>query len=229
MTVNDTRQKPSLFDKFTFYKDKYGFLHTCLSYIGRYNFRIWNLTGGLATKNYIKRYLSEHQEAIVNLGGGGNCLEGVLTVDVSPRADAYVDITKSLPFKDSSIDGIFCEEVIEHVTYIDALKLLKECYRVLKPDGCIRLSTPSLEWFASNVLSGVDEPSINEVFYNHGHRFIYSEKDLKSQCAQAGFVNLEMSKYKAGKSRLGYLDTHADRFNHPPEISHYLEMSKPTS
>jgi hypothetical protein len=28
-------------------------------------------------------------------------------------------------------------------------------------------------------------------------------------------------------SKYGYLDSHPDRFNHPPEISQYLEAQRP--
>lgn len=216
----------SLFNKLSFYIDKYGLLHTSLSYLGRYSLRFWVVVGSLVTRQYIRKYFLMHQKVIVNLGGGGNCVEGVLTVDISPRADAYADITKPLPFENCSVDHIFCEEVIEHVSYEMGSKLLKECYRVLKIGGCMRISTPSLEWFASEFLSGADETSINDVFYGHGHRFIYSEKTLVAQCLSAGFIDVKISTYKDRTAQLGYLDTHADRFSHPPEISHYLEAYK---
>lgn len=216
----------SLLTKFHYYSNKYGLLHSIFSYIGRYNLGFWTYVGPSVTRFYIRKYFSENTFRVINLGGGGNCIEGVLTVDLSPRADAYVDITKQLPFENNSVDCIFCEEVIEHINQVAGLQLLEECHRVLKPSGVLRISTPDLNWFATRVLLGEEQPSINEIFYEHGHCFIYSRKSLAFQCKSAGFINLKESTYKDKDSKLGYLDSHADRFNHVPEISQYLEMQK---
>jgi predicted SAM-dependent methyltransferase len=218
----------SLLSKFAYYRRKYGFLHTVCSYIGRNNRPIWNLIGPIVTRRYLGQWLANTEHRILNLGGGSNCLEECLTVDIAPRADAYVDITKKLPFNDSSIDFIFCEEVIEHVDLQLGRNLLKECWRILKPGGILRLATPNLDWFATSVLnSTVSCEEINEVFYNHGHCYLYTQQALQFYCREIGFTNFRKSTYRDPESRLGYLDSHADRFHHPPEISQYLEVQKP--
>jgi predicted SAM-dependent methyltransferase len=221
----------SFFGKFSYYRQKYGTVHTVSSYMGRYNPFLWKIIATAVTRKYIHRWQKENSHRILNLGGGSNCLIGCLTVDISPRADAYVDIYKKLPFADDSIEAIFCEEVIEHVELNVGDQLLQECWRILKPGGFIRLSTPDLEWFAQRVVSN-EHPiaceEINEIFYNHGHRYLYDRKSLKSSCQKVGFVNLYQSVYQDPKSQLGHFDSHAERFNHPPEMSQYLEAQKPT-
>ncbi|MCJ8280233.1 MAG: hypothetical protein MJK14_10065 [Rivularia sp. ALOHA_DT_140] len=108
-------------------------------------------------------------------------------------------------------------------------QLLKECYRILKPYGIIRLTTPDLNWFSSRVSQSIKTcHKINNVFYNHGHRYLYTREALHFHTQQVGFINLKMSTYKDPNSKLGYLDSHADRFSHPPEISQYLEAQKPS-
>jgi ubiquinone/menaquinone biosynthesis C-methylase UbiE len=50
-------------------------------------------------------------------------------------------VTK-LPFKKAEFDGIFCGHVIEHLYPEDALKMLYEFDRILKPGGVIVIKTP---------------------------------------------------------------------------------------
>lgn len=47
-----------------------------------------------------------------------------------------------LPFKDNSLDGVLCREVIEHV--LDANELLAEIKRVLKPNCFLFITTPNV-------------------------------------------------------------------------------------
>lgn len=222
-------KKSTLPSRLLYYQRKYGFLHAVFSYVGRYNMPFWKLIGPVVTASYIRRWLETANPCILNLGGGSNCLEGCLTVDIDPRADAYVDITKRLPFPDSSVDAIFCEEVFEHFDIQLGCHLLRECRRILKPGGVIRLTTPCLNWFASQVLksstTACDE--INAIFYGHGHRYLYTQEALQFYCHEAGLINLRMSTYQDLESSLSYLDSHADRFNHLPEMSQYLEAQKP--
>jgi predicted SAM-dependent methyltransferase len=56
-----------------------------------------------------------------------------------------MDATMPFPFTRETFDYIVAEHMIEHVPYKDALKMLRECSRVLKKDGVIRISTPNIE------------------------------------------------------------------------------------
>lgn len=215
--------------KLFYYNRKYGLLHATLSYIGRNSLFFWRLIGSVITNKYRLNWLQKHPaNRILNLGGGGNCLSECLTADISPRADIYADLEKKLPFDDASFDAIFCEEAIEHIELDAATKLLKECWRILKPGGFLRITTPDLDWFMHQAVDSVQACNeINGVFYSHGHRYLYTRQALQFYCKDAGFINLKISTYKDPKSKLGYLDSHADRFNHLPEISQYLEIQKP--
>jgi predicted SAM-dependent methyltransferase len=218
----------SLSQKFVYYRQKYGFIHAVCSYIGRYHFPFWRLVGASVSAPYLQHWKERESRHILNLGGGGNCLDGCLTVDIDPRADVYVDLSKRLPFADSSIDAIFCEEAIEHISLELGRKLLQECWRILKPGGVIRLTTPDLNWFASRVSQSQSSCyEINQIFYEHGHRYLYTREALQFYCQEAGFIDIRFSTYQDPQSRLGYLDSHAHRFHHSPDISQYLEAEKP--
>lgn len=49
---------------------------------------------------------------------------------------------EKLPYEQEMFDVIFCLDVLEHL--FNPFSLLKECFRVLKNDGIIILSTPNL-------------------------------------------------------------------------------------
>ena len=57
------------------------------------------------------------------------------------------DLSKGIPQSDNSADGIYCSHFYEHLTAPEALILTKECYRVLKPRGILRISVPDTEKF----------------------------------------------------------------------------------
>lgn len=60
---------------------------------------------------------------------------------VSGVTCSKVDLSAQLPVKEQSCDWIIFQEGIEHLP--DQLKILKECARVLKPQGRMILTTPN--------------------------------------------------------------------------------------
>lgn len=56
-----------------------------------------------------------------------------------------IDVTKTgLPLPDNSVDVIFHEDFIEHLSQKEQFLFLAETYRVLKPNGVHRINTPDL-------------------------------------------------------------------------------------
>lgn len=213
--------------KIPYYIRKYGMLHGTCSLIGRHSFFFWRLVGPVVTAKYLRNWLESDGYKVLNLGGGSNCINDCLTADIDPRADVYMDMTGPLNMPDNSVDAVFCEEAIEHLTHEQGIAVVKECSRIIKPGGAIRISTPDLDYYAEKAKTQDAGSDLKEVFYGHGHVFIYSRADLREVAASVGFVNIRMSSYKDEKSVLGGLDSHADRFGHAPEISQYLEAEKP--
>lgn len=214
--------------KFFFYLKNNGFAYTILSAVGRPLPILWNLLGPSLTKKATERYLKRFHPPSLNLGSGSNRIKGMLNVDIDARADAYVNITKPLPFPDATFQYIYSEEVIEHVSREHAKHLLLECYRILMPGGRIRLTTPSLDFFCSAFSdSQITEGAVNDIFYHHGHLHIYSENSLSEILVAAGFTSISFSDYRSINSPLGCYDSHADRFSENPKISLYADALKP--
>ena len=88
----------------------------------------------------------------LHLGCGQNYLEGYVNIDLptegqpimQAKADVYADI-RTLTYPDSSIDEIRSHHLLEHFSRQEALKLLLQWRRWLKPDGILHVETPDFE------------------------------------------------------------------------------------
>lgn len=74
------------------------------------------------------------------------CFLGLLpnSYDVDWPEIQLVDIRHKFPLADNSVDFVYCSQVIEHFERYEALRVLKESLRVLKPEGVIRVSVPDI-------------------------------------------------------------------------------------
>ncbi len=68
---------------------------------------------------------------------------------VSPLECIHLDMNRPFPIPDGQFDFISCIEGIEHLE--DQFQFVRECYRVLKPEGCLVLSTPNILNLASRL------------------------------------------------------------------------------
>ena len=231
------------------HRDRYGAIHAAAAYLGRSSQRLWDFLGPAVTRAYLRRWYASAPAHLVNLGSGALRIEAMLNVDISARADVYVDITRPLPFHDDSLDGVFCEEVIEHVPFPAAARMLREVHRALRPDAALRISTPDLAHFCrlaagaepmdgyqraeARLVLGADAgealmraAALNAIVYRHEHRFVYTEAALREALLAAGFSQVRRSRYRDPEGALGAHDSHAERYGHAPEMSLYLEARK---
>lgn len=62
------------------------------------------------------------------------------------------NLLKGIPFPDQSFDLVYHSHVLEHFSKEDGKMLIEECFRVLKPNGVVRIAIPNLEEIAKNYL-----------------------------------------------------------------------------
>ncbi len=55
------------------------------------------------------------------------------------------DIRKGLPYGTGVVDCVSASHVLEHLSYEEGLVFLRECRRVIRPDGAIRIAVPDAE------------------------------------------------------------------------------------
>lgn len=164
----------------------------------------------------IADYLRDHPVRKLQLGSGLKLLDGWLNTDCSLffKAKCFMDVTRPFPMADKIFDYVFTEHLIEHLTYPEGLAMLKECHRVLKPGGGIRVACPDLSIIVGLCVAekteaqrqyikyGVDTSLphiriykesfvINNDMRNWGHKFLYDEETLRATLESAGFVGVK--------------------------------------
>ncbi|MGE0315516.1 MAG: methyltransferase domain-containing protein [Lautropia sp.] len=177
----------------------------------------WHVRRGLGRvdRRRIDAHLGGPGPVRLHLGCGEHLLQGWLNADFFPTAPdvIHIDATRRFPLPDASVDRIFSEHMIEHLSYVDGLTMLAECRRVLKPGGRIRVSTPDLlalldlcrkdrsalqqqflDWSTERFIDWA--PYAGEaIFLNHfvrswGHQFVYDEATLRDSMRRCGFAEI---------------------------------------
>jgi predicted SAM-dependent methyltransferase len=167
------------------------------------------------THRAVARYCAGNSVTRLHLGCGDSLPPGWLGTDIAPASSGILcmDATKPFPVPDQSFNYIFCEHMIEHISWSNGASMLKECYRILKPGGKIRIATPDLgvllqlycnevspdgdnyiRWITDNFIDNgtLYRPAfvINNAFHNWGHRFLYDGELLEIALGRAGFVDI---------------------------------------
>ena len=176
----------------------------------------WGLTATRRDRRLIERYLRDHPVRKLQIGAGVNTPAGWLHTNFYPiepfRSDIiFMDATRPFPFGDEQFDYIYSEHMIEHVPYLGGLFMLKECFRVLKPGGRLRILTPDFAFllrllapdagrlekdyvtWAGEIFLPEGQPItpigvVNNFVRDWGHVFIYDRATLEDSLAKARFV-----------------------------------------
>jgi SAM-dependent methyltransferase len=76
------------------------------------------------------------------------------------------DVRKRLPFDSETINFVYSSHLIEHLEKHEAENLLRECFRVLKKGGLIRLVTPDLEILTKTYIKEIEERQKDDIGNN---------------------------------------------------------------
>ena len=168
----------------------------------------------------IRAYMGSHEVVKLHIGCGSHGIEGWLNTDVSIdicKAGAlYLDAGERFPFPDGSVDYVYSEHLFEHLNHRQAVNMLRECHRVLKPSGAIRLATPDFRFLADLYLhpekplnrryiawsaqgGGGCPPLpenplyvVNKFHTAWGHQIIYDQETLWNLLEENGFKNIRL-------------------------------------
>lgn len=167
----------------------------------------------------IAAYLRSHQLRCLQIGAGPTSAAGWLRTDLEPRprGSVFLDATRRFPIPDATFDFVHSEHMIEHVPFEGGAAMLRECHRILKPGGRIRLATPDLAVLlglygrenvgvAKRLIDAVGNGvfqnpacakpifAINSAFRDYGHQFLYDEETLRESLHAAGFDDVQRCK-----------------------------------
>ncbi len=148
----------------------------------------------------------------LNIGSNIDVLDGWFNVDFQPVCPGqyYMDAAARFPFPEKSFDFIRSEHMIEHIPYPQGIGMLRECHRVMRPGGLIRIATPDLKKLSKlydTPLSNEQRAYADAVFrrwrsdcqsskvgvvinniFKFGHEFIYDDDTLGEALHKAGFT-----------------------------------------
>lgn len=161
-------------------------------------------------------------------------------VEAKGHAFVFCDVTKPVPWKDNSVSLVTSHHLIEHLTREEGAFFLGECYRILKPSGVVRLSTPDLDILTSHHTARDFKDTYSEeyeaknaeddadAFFRMafmGHKTIYTYPSLRVKMEASGFQEVAKMPYGASRSPEIMTET-IDSF---PDHSFYIEAVKPHS
>ena len=118
----------------------------------------------------------------------------------------FANAEKKLSFKSNTADIIYSSHMLEHLSKIKAVEFIKECFRVLKKDGILRIVVPDLkknineylvdqdaDQFLKNsmilsppLLTLKDKLFILFFGYRH-HQYMYDSKSIIKLISSVGF------------------------------------------
>ncbi len=163
----------------------------------------------------------------INLGSGHWKLEGWVNVDIDSesRPDVLADLSAGLPFQNESASFMHTEDFIDQLRIEDAAAFLRECHRILKPGGVIRILTPDVEKLCRMY---INEPeALKKLWRDHvgvplrfgtaaeivnvgmrfaGHTFLYDRETFDALAGSCGFESRQVAYQQSEMPELRGLD-----------------------
>jgi len=179
----------------------------------------------------------------LHLGCGFNKMAGWVNVDLdrSCKPDVVADLSQPLPFKSQTVDYIHSEDFVDQLELERAYHFFKECHRVLREDGVMRILTPDLHQFAKRYVMGdkgliqlwdeqvgvpLKTECLGELFNLGmrlgGHTFLYDDKTLVYVLKECGFEPRKVSFQNSQENDLSGIDLRSPKTG----VSLYYECYK---
>lgn len=141
------------------------------------------------------------------------------------------DLSKKLPFKDNELEYVFSSHCLEHLSFDNAIEVLKEIKRVLVPGGIVRIVLPDLKFYIDKYLAEKEEGNQlaadnfvkNLHFISKGrdpHLWMYDVQSITKRLKDLDFKNVMERTFKKGDC----MDV--DILDNRPNDSLFIEATK---
>jgi predicted SAM-dependent methyltransferase len=173
-------------------------------------------------------------ELKLNIGCGTSGIEGWVNIDNSPsillsrlplgrqvfrtprwpRDVRRADVRKRIPFPDSSVSCIYSSHTFEHFTYEESQPVARECFRVLRPGGVLRIVVPDLGILVRDYLADTADPMASHRFVSRlllaasvrdivhagaHHQQMFDARSLVHMLQGAGFPAPEVTAFRSSR------------------------------
>ncbi len=97
----------------------------------------------------------------LNLGCGDRYHPDWTNINFTSTGEGVIahNLKHGIPFPDKSFDVVYHSHILEHFSQTEAEPFIQECYRVLRPQGILRVVVPDLEEIAKMYLHCLDQAS----------------------------------------------------------------------
>jgi predicted SAM-dependent methyltransferase len=121
----------------------------------------------------------------LNLGCGLDKKQGYINIDI--RKEVKPDLIWNLenipyPFESNSIEEIIAKDVLEHFPFRKVENILKEWFRILKPQGKLYIQTPDLIAICYKVILN------NNYTWKDISYWVYGGQDYNENFHKSGFT-----------------------------------------
>ncbi|MFZ2153320.1 MAG: methyltransferase domain-containing protein [Microgenomates group bacterium] len=146
------------------------------------------------------------------------------------------DLRKGIPLQSGGVDWIYHSNFMEHLEKYEAEKFLKECWRVLRIGGKMRLVVPDLDKLVGRYKKWENADIFCREFYGYdkdknigiksavirGHQWMYNQKSMVDLLRKVGFTKIGLSQFAKSKMPdVAKLDLPIHR-----DLGLYLEVEK---
>src|SRR5688572_14449842 len=90
------------------------------------------LTKPIASQRTVRLFQKDDAPTKLIVGAANTSFPGWVSTDISPRAKYYLDATKPWPMRPGSLDLIYADNMIEHVTLTGAREILRHAFAALR-------------------------------------------------------------------------------------------------
>lgn len=114
---------------------------------------------------------------LLNLGCGSTFHPDWTNLDFAPHPPHVLgyDLRHGVPFPDGLFDAVYHSHVLEHMSRQGAPDFLRECLRVLRPGGILRVAVPDLEGIARAYLGALEASAQGQPGADDRHEWMVIE------------------------------------------------------